>query len=54
VFLVYQEPPEFSRQTLVNSSTSRLKFNISAFAAATGLGDPLGGTFILVGPGPNP
>jgi hypothetical protein len=54
VFLVYEEPRDFARQTLVNSSSSRLNFNISAFAAATGLGDPLGGTFIFVGPGPNP
>ncbi|KAI9509777.1 PEBP-like protein [Russula earlei] len=50
VFLVFKEPPSFSNQTLVDSSTSRLSFNVSAFAIATGLGDPLGGTFILVGP----
>jgi len=52
VFLVFKESPSFSNQSLVNASTSPLRFNISAFALATGLGDPLGGTFILVGPGP--
>jgi len=52
VFLVYKESSSFVNQTLVNASTSPIYFNISAFALATGLGDPLGGTFMLVGPGP--
>ncbi|KAI0306152.1 phosphatidylethanolamine-binding protein [Multifurca ochricompacta] len=50
VFLLFKEPSGFSQQTLVNSSTSIAHFNISAFADATGLGNPLGGTFIRVGP----
>ncbi|KAI0291838.1 phosphatidylethanolamine-binding protein [Russula brevipes] len=50
-FLVFDESPCFANQTLVDSSTSRLLFNLSDFAAKTQLGNPLGGTFMLVGPG---
>jgi len=50
VFLVFDESPGYANQTLVNSSTSPLLFNMSAFAAETQLGHPLGGTFMLVGP----
>jgi len=38
VFFLYDEPSNFSHLTLVNSSTSSLNFNISAFAIATNLG----------------
>ncbi|KAI0291845.1 phosphatidylethanolamine-binding protein [Russula brevipes] len=50
VFLVFDESPGYANQTLVDSSTSRLFFNMSDFAAKTQLGNPLGGTFMLVGP----
>ncbi|KAI0260104.1 PEBP-like protein [Gloeopeniophorella convolvens] len=53
VFLVFKQPPGFAQQTLVNASTSIANFNISSFAEATGLGQPLGGTFIRVGPDPS-
>jgi len=53
VFLVYLQPANFDSQaqTLVNSTTSRSNFNISAFASATGLGNPIAGNFFFVGPG---
>ncbi|KAJ3552266.1 hypothetical protein NM688_g4240 [Phlebia brevispora] len=50
VFLLFAEPHNFDQQKLVTPSTPRAHFNISSFAKATGLGDPLGGTFIRVGP----
>jgi hypothetical protein len=50
VFLVFDESPGYANQTLVNSSTSPLLFNMSDFATKTQLGNPLGGTFMLVGP----
>jgi hypothetical protein len=49
VFLLFKEPPSFKYQTLINSSSSPLHFNLSAFAEATGLGAPLGGTFFRTG-----
>ncbi|KII94530.1 hypothetical protein PLICRDRAFT_33328 [Plicaturopsis crispa FD-325 SS-3] len=52
VFLLFKQPAGFNEQTLVNSSTSVTNFNLSSFAAAVGLGNPLGGTFMLVGPDP--
>ncbi|KAF8256885.1 phosphatidylethanolamine-binding protein [Lactarius quietus] len=52
IFLLFKEPPSFKHQTLVNSSTSRFQFNLSAFVEATGLGAPLGGTFFLAGAEP--
>ncbi|KAI0284789.1 hypothetical protein BC826DRAFT_1109558 [Russula brevipes] len=50
VFLVFDEPPGYPNQTLVDSPTSPLLFNMSDFPAGTQLGKPLGGTFMLVGP----
>ncbi|KAL5482675.1 hypothetical protein ACEPAI_9269 [Sanghuangporus weigelae] len=50
VFLLFQQPPGFNRQTEVNATTPIENFNISQFAQDVGLGEPLGGTFILVGP----
>ena len=35
---------------LVNSSTPRNNFNITTFAQAVDLGDPIAGNFFLVGP----
>ncbi|VDB91787.1 unnamed protein product [Peniophora sp. CBMAI 1063] len=52
VFLLFTQSPDFDEQTLVNASTSIANFNISSFAAATGLGDPLAGSFMLVAPDP--
>ncbi|KAI0060349.1 PEBP-like protein [Artomyces pyxidatus] len=50
IFLLFKQPPGFSGQTLVNSSTPISNFNISSFAQTVGLGEPLGGTFMLVAP----
>ncbi|KAJ7202158.1 PEBP-like protein [Mycena pura] len=50
VFLLFHQSPEFAKQTLVNSATSRALFNISQFAAAVDLGKPIAGTFMLVAP----
>lgn len=52
VFFLFNQPRGFDQQTLVNSTTSISDFNISAFASEVGLGNPVGGTFILVGPDP--
>ncbi|KAG6872122.1 hypothetical protein C0995_012776 [Termitomyces sp. Mi166 len=52
IFLLFNQPTEFNGQTLVTPTTPTNLFNISAFAAATGLGDPIAGTFMLVGPDP--
>jgi hypothetical protein len=49
VFLLFKEPPSFKYQTLINSSSSPLQFNLSAFAEATDLGTPLGGTLFRAG-----
>jgi len=50
VFLIFSQPPGFDNQTLVTPQTPITNFSISKFAAATGLGNPLGGTFMLVAP----
>ncbi|KAF5362920.1 hypothetical protein D9758_007092 [Tetrapyrgos nigripes] len=50
IFLLFNQPANFDEQTVVTSNTSTSLFNISAFAAATGLGSPIGGTFMLVAP----
>ncbi|KAH9479677.1 26 kDa secreted antigen [Psilocybe cubensis] len=52
VFLLFKQSKAFNTQTLVTPATSIANFNISTFAAAVGLGQPLGGTFMLVGPDP--
>jgi len=52
VFLLFNEPAGFDAQTEVTPTTSIALFNISKFAADVGLGNPLGGTFMLVGPDP--
>jgi hypothetical protein len=54
VFLLFEQPSGFDEKAaaFVNSTTPISKFNISAFAAEVGLGNPLGGTFMLVGPDP--
>ncbi|KAJ6465564.1 PEBP-like protein [Mycena vitilis] len=50
VLLLYKQSPAFAHQQLVNASTSVLGFNISQFASAVGLGEPVAGTFMLVAP----
>ncbi|KAG6877102.1 hypothetical protein C0993_010244 [Termitomyces sp. T159_Od127] len=52
IFLLFNQPVSFNAQTLVTPTTPIELFNISAFAAATGLGDPIAGTFMLVAPDP--
>ncbi|THU84051.1 PEBP-like protein [Dendrothele bispora CBS 962.96] len=52
IFLLFNQPAGFDRQTLVNSTTDIANFNISSFAEATRLGNPIGGTFMLVAPDP--
>ncbi|KAF8148255.1 phosphatidylethanolamine-binding protein [Crassisporium funariophilum] len=51
-FLLFNQPKSFNQQTLVNATTPVSLFNISQFAEAVGLGEPIGGTFMLVGPEP--
>ncbi|KAJ7202157.1 phosphatidylethanolamine-binding protein [Mycena pura] len=50
IFLLWRQSPEFARQTLINSTTPISLFNISQFAAAVDLGEPIAGTFMLVAP----
>lgn len=50
IFLLFKQPPGFDSQTAVTPSTPISLFNISAFGEATGLGAPIGGTFMLVAP----
>ncbi|KAI0078222.1 PEBP-like protein [Panus rudis PR-1116 ss-1] len=52
VFLLFNQPAGFDQQTIVTPATSIANFNISQFAEEVGLGNPIGGTFILVGPDP--
>ncbi|KAI0761434.1 PEBP-like protein [Irpex lacteus] len=49
----HRQPRDFNNQTLVTSETSVANFNISSFAAATHLGNPIAGTFIRVAPDPS-
>ncbi|KAJ6621844.1 PEBP-like protein [Mycena sp. CBHHK59/15] len=50
IFLLFHQSPEFATQQLVNSTTSVALFNISQFANAVDLGNPIAGTFMLVAP----
>ncbi|KAG5636447.1 hypothetical protein H0H81_008037 [Sphagnurus paluster] len=50
IILLYNQPAGFKDQTVVTPGTSVIGFNASAFAAATGLGDPIAGNFFLVAP----
>ncbi|KAF8073471.1 PEBP-like protein [Lyophyllum atratum] len=52
IFLLFRQPAGFNSQTLVTPTTPVQLFNISSFAAATGLGSPIAGTFMLVAPDP--
>ncbi|KAI5121060.1 hypothetical protein M0805_008576 [Coniferiporia weirii] len=53
VFFLFEQSPGFNKQTEVNSTTPISNFNISQFALDVGLGNPIGGTFMLVGPDPS-
>ncbi|KAJ7314242.1 PEBP-like protein [Mycena albidolilacea] len=53
IFLLFDQSPQFAHQTLVNATTSIALFNISQFASAADLGNPLAGTFMLVAPEPD-
>jgi phosphatidylethanolamine-binding protein (PEBP) family uncharacterized protein len=46
IALLYAQPDNFDFSSL--NATQFAKFNISRFAASTGLGDPLAGTFLTV------
>jgi len=53
IFLLFVQPPNFNKQDFVNASTPTTDFSISTFAKEVGLGNPLGGSFMRVGPDPN-
>ncbi|KAI0345221.1 PEBP-like protein [Trametopsis cervina] len=48
IFLLFHQPAGFDRQTFVTADTPITNFDISTFAQETGLGTPIGGTFIKV------
>ncbi|KAJ7445215.1 PEBP-like protein [Mycena galericulata] len=52
-FLLFRQSSAFATQTLVNSTISIANFNISQFANAADLGNPIAGTFMRVGPEPD-
>ncbi|KAF8802137.1 PEBP-like protein [Phlegmacium glaucopus] len=53
IFLLFKQPSNFNDQTLVTPATPVPLFNISEFASGAGLGEPIGGTFMRVGPDPS-
>jgi hypothetical protein len=50
IFLVFNQPEGFNNQTLVTPQTDILSWNLTEFVDAVGLGDPIAGTYMLVGP----
>ncbi|OCH91134.1 PEBP-like protein [Obba rivulosa] len=48
VFLLWEQSPQFCSQNIVKPNQSRALFNVSKFAEEVGLGNPIGGTFMLV------
>ncbi|CAL1701183.1 unnamed protein product [Somion occarium] len=52
VILLFTQPPTFNvtASTLVNASTPRTNFNLTAFGQAVGLGSPVAGNFFFTGP----
>ena len=50
VFLLFNQPSGFKDQKEVGPDTSLTGFNISQFADNCGLGEPVAGTYMLVGP----
>ena len=55
MLLLFVQPANFSALApmFVNASTPVNNFNISVFAAQTGLGNPVAGNFFLTGPSAN-
>ncbi|KAJ7129450.1 phosphatidylethanolamine-binding protein [Mycena epipterygia] len=51
--LLFVQSADFGSKapSILNSSTPRTNFNITAFSDALGLGDPFAGTFFFTGPG---
>ncbi|KAJ3503636.1 hypothetical protein NLJ89_g8342 [Agrocybe chaxingu] len=49
-FCLFKQPVGFVTQALVNSTSSRNKFNLADFTLKADLGEPIGGVFMLVGP----
>ncbi|KIM40870.1 hypothetical protein M413DRAFT_411724 [Hebeloma cylindrosporum] len=52
IFLLFEQSKNFNDQTWITPTTPVTFFNLSTFAAAVGLGQPIGGTFMFVGPDP--
>jgi hypothetical protein len=50
VFLLFDQPNGFKDQKEVGPETDRNAFNVSEFAGKVGMGGPVAGTFMLVGP----
>ncbi|KAG5634815.1 hypothetical protein H0H81_000618 [Sphagnurus paluster] len=50
IILLYKQPPGFKNQKLITPSTGVTNFDVGAFAAATGLGNPVAGNFFRVAP----
>ncbi|KAH9941046.1 phosphatidylethanolamine-binding protein [Amylocystis lapponica] len=48
VFLLYVQSARFNNQTIVTPATPINNFDVSSFAQAVGLGNPIGGTYMLV------
>ncbi|KAG2009042.1 hypothetical protein CC2G_014413 [Coprinopsis cinerea AmutBmut pab1-1] len=48
VFWAFKQSPNFNQQRLVTPTTFIGNWNLSSFAAQTGLGDPVAGTFMMV------
>lgn len=49
VWLVYNQPPGFEQETFFAPGSPINNFNLPAFAKAVGLGDPIAGSFALIG-----
>ncbi|KAF9533191.1 PEBP-like protein [Crepidotus variabilis] len=49
IFL-FKQPPQFDGQSLINATTPIIRWNISQFVNSTGLGQPIGGTFMMIAP----
>ncbi|OBZ71106.1 hypothetical protein A0H81_08618 [Grifola frondosa] len=47
VFFVFKQPAGFTNQIFLDGATPITNFNLSQFVQDVGLGDPIGGTFII-------
>lgn len=50
IFLLYEQPRDFNKQTFVTANTSIEFFNLSTFAREVHLRNPIAGSFVLVSP----